>query len=87
VKDVFFQWLDDHEPGKKDRVISRLRELHGGKLYDSTFGARMRGQGIFAEQIRRMFEVATRRVGLNHRHPPLSIAHFRRPGGVQLELL
>src|SRR3954465_5303160 len=48
VKDVFLQWLDDHEPGKKERVLSRMRELHGGKLYNATFGERMRGQGIFA---------------------------------------
>lgn len=87
VKDVFLQWLDDHEPGKKARVVTRLRELHGGKLYNATFGDRMRGQGIFAEQIRQMFEVTTRRLGLNHHHPPLSTAHFRRPGGTQLELL
>jgi DNA repair photolyase len=86
VKDVFLQWLDDHEPGKKERVVSRLRELHGGKLYNATFGERMRGQGIFAEQTRRMFEVATRRLGLNHHHPALSTAHFRRPGGTQLDL-
>jgi DNA repair photolyase len=87
VKDIFLQWLDDHEPGKKDRVVSRIRELHGGKLYNATFGERMRGQGIFAEQIRQMFEVATRRAGLNHHHPPLATEHFRRPGGTQMELL
>jgi DNA repair photolyase len=87
VKDVFLQWLDDHEPGKKERVLSRLRELHGGKLYNATFGDRMRGQGIFAEQIRQMFEVASRRAGLQREHPALSTAHFRRPDGNQLELL
>jgi DNA repair photolyase len=88
VKDVFLKWLDDHEPGKKERVLSRIRDLRGGKLYDSTFGDRMRGQGIFAEQIRQMFEVATRRAGLNREdRPQMSTAHFRRPGGVQMELL
>lgn len=87
VKDVFLQWLDDHEPGKKERVVSRLRDLRGGRLYDATFGTRMRGEGIFAEQIKQMFEVAARRAGLNREAPALSTAHFRRPGGVQLELL
>ena len=61
--------------------------MRGGKLYDATFGERLRGQGIFAEQIRQMFEVATRRAGLNREETPLSTANFRRPGGVQLELL
>ncbi|MDI1320917.1 MAG: PA0069 family radical SAM protein [bacterium] len=87
VKDLFLQWLDDHEPGKKARVLSRLRDLHGGKLYDATFGTRLRGEGIFAEQIRQMFEVVTRRIGLNREESRLSTAHFRRPGGVQLEML
>src|SRR6185436_15771048 len=48
VKDIFLQWLDDHAPAKKARVVDRLRALHGGKLYDSTWGTRTRGTGIFA---------------------------------------
>jgi DNA repair photolyase len=87
TKDLFLQWLDDHEPGKKERVVSRLRDLRGGKLYDATFGTRMRGEGIYAEQIARMFEVAVRRAGFNEDEFKLSAAHFRSPGGVQLELL
>jgi DNA repair photolyase len=87
VKDVFLAWLDAHAPSKKDRVLARIRELRGGKLYDATFGTRMRGQGIFAEQTRLLFEVAARRAGLNQAEIKLSTAHFRRPGGVQLELL
>ena len=87
VKDVFLQWLDTHEPGKKDRVLSRVRELRGGKLYDATFGTRMWGEGIFAEQIAKMFAVATRRAGLNQKEVTMTTAHFRRPGGVQMELL
>ncbi len=86
VKDVFQRWLDAHEPAKKTRVLARLRDLRGGKLYDPAFGRRMRGEGIFAEQIGRVFEVAARRAGLNRAEPKLSTAHFRRPGGVQTEL-
>jgi DNA repair photolyase len=87
VKDVFLAWLDAHAPSKKDRVVARLRELRGGKLYDATFGARLRGEGIFAEQIKQLFAVSARRAGLNRDDIRLSTAHFRRPGGTQLELL
>ena len=87
VKDVFLQWLETHEPGKKDRVLARIRELRGGKLYNAEFGTRMRGEGIFAEQIKQLFTVAARRAGLNREELALSSAHFRRPGGVQLEML
>jgi DNA repair photolyase len=87
VKDVFLDWLDRTLPSKKERVLSRLRELHHGKLYDSSFGTRMRGEGIFAEQMKQLFEVSARRAGLNRAEIKLSTAHFRRPGGVQMDLL
>lgn len=86
VKDVFIDWLDAHEPGKKERVLSRVREMRGGKLYDSRFGVRGRGEGIFAEQLRQIFDVTTRRLGLNGEEFTLATAHFRRPGGTQLQL-
>lgn len=87
VKDVFQAWLDTHEPAKKARVLVRLRDMRGGRLYDPAFGRRMKGEGVFAAQIGRVFEVAARRAGLNRTEIRLSTAHFRRPGGVQLDLL
>lgn len=86
VKDIFQQWLDDHAPTKKARVLARVRELRGGKLNVSEWGARMKGEGIYAEQIRDLFQVAARRAGLNQERLALSIAHFRRAGGQQLTL-
>lgn len=86
VKDVFLAWLDAHEPGKKARVLDRLRSIRGGRLNVAEFGRRMRGEGIFAEQIRGLFAAAARRAGLNRPPGGPSAAHFRRPGGAQLEL-
>lgn len=80
VKDVFTQWLDAHEPGKKARILDRLRTMSGGKLYSSDWGKRMTGGGIFAEQLRTVFDVTTRRFGLNQEPFALSTEHFRRPG-------
>jgi hypothetical protein len=40
----------------------------------------MHGEGIFAEQIRALFEVSARRAGLSRDRHPFSILHFRRPG-------
>jgi DNA repair photolyase len=80
VKDVFERFLDDHCASRKARVLDRLRALHGGQLYASDWGDRLKGTGIFADQLRRMFEIAARRAGLNQRSFTLSTAHFRRPG-------
>jgi len=80
VKEVFERWLADHAPTKQARILDRLRTMRGGKLYDSDWGKRMKGEGIFAEQLRAMFEVATRRAGLNQAELTLATEHFRKPG-------
>jgi len=85
VAPVFQDWLDRNEPGQKAKVLDRIRAIRGGKLNDPRFGERMRGQGIFADQIRQLFEVARRKAGLADGGPDLSTAAFRRPGDQQLE--
>src|SRR5262249_33912113 len=87
VAPLFEQWLAQHFPGQKDKVLNRLRSVRHGKLYDSSFGQRMRGNGIFADQVDALFEVACRRHGLDAKLPPLSSAAFRRAPSEQLSLL
>ena len=87
VAPLFEQWLDRHFPDRKEKVLNRLREMRGGKLNDPNFNSRMRGEGIFADQIKQLFEVACRKAGIAENHLALSTAAFRRPGGRQMELL
>jgi DNA repair photolyase len=84
VAPIFQDWLERNESGKKAKVLDRIRSVRGGKLNDPRFGERMRGQGIFAEQIRQMFAVARRKAGIPEDGPELSTAAFRRPQGAQL---
>jgi len=86
VAPIFEEWLQRNVPGKKDKVLNRIRAIRGGKLNDPRFGSRMRGEGIFADQLHQMFEVARRKAGLPEDGPQLSIAAFRRPEGAQLAL-
>ena len=85
MKDLFGDWLDRNQPERKERVLSRIRDVRGGKLNDTRFGARMRGEGLYAQQIRMLFDVQRRRVGLDRPMGPLSTEHFRRPGDAQLD--
>jgi DNA repair photolyase len=78
VKLLFDTWLEQHFPDRKDKVLNRLLSLHDGELYDSAWGRRKRGGGPYAEQIRRVFEVARRKAGLEGPGSPLSTAGFRR---------
>jgi DNA repair photolyase len=85
VAPLFEQWLETHFPDRKEKVLNRLRAMRGGKLYDSKWGQRMRGEGIFADQIDQLFDVTRRKVGIAERGGGLSAAAFRRPGGAQME--
>jgi DNA repair photolyase len=87
VKDIFSGWLAEHLPGAQGKILERIRAMRGGVLNDARFGTRMRGEGSEAETIRRLFEVAVAREGLNTKPMDLSIAAFRNPAGQQLELL
>ena len=84
VKDLFEQWLENHAPEKKEKVLNRIRAMHDGKLNESDFGWRMSGQGVFADQIGQSFDVACRKAGIAGKWPQLSTASFRRPQGKQL---
>lgn len=88
IRDLFKEWLLAHFPDRYRHVLSLLKELHGGREYDSAFGQRMTGSGPYAWTVARRFEIAAERLGLNRRHARLTTRHFNRPpkAGEQLSL-
>jgi DNA repair photolyase len=86
VAPLFEKWLETHFPDRKEKVLNRLRSLRGGKLNDSQWGTRLSGEGIFADQIGQLFEVARRKAGMQTDANELSSAAFLRPPGAQLSL-
>lgn len=87
VRPLFEDWLARHFPERKEKVLNRIRSMRGGKLNDSRFGSRMRGEGIFADQISQLFDISCRRAGLEGKcFPRLSTAAFRVFGKVQPSL-
>ena len=81
VKPLFRAWLAEHHPGRLEHVYSLMRQLHGGREYDSTYGTRQSGRGPLAGIIARRFETAVRRLGLDTPTPPLDCTGFRPPRG------
>jgi len=79
VKELFEAWLGEHAPGRKDRVLSLVRQCRGGRLYDAKFGSRMRGEGPYARMLAERFATVTRRLGLERRKVELRINLFRPP--------
>jgi DNA repair photolyase len=88
VAPLFEQWLEAHVPERAARVMARVREMHGGRDYEARFGARMKGEGVWADLIRTRFESASRRVGFAAATPALRTDAFRPPvlPGAQLGL-
>ncbi len=79
IKELFEEWLEAHYPDRKARVLKLVRETRGGKLYESAWGVRQKGRGIYAELLARRFKLACRRLGLNRSEWALDESLFRRP--------
>lgn len=88
VSQLWREWLAAHEPGRANKIMARLREMHGGKAYDARWGYRMRGEGPYAEMVAKRFRAAARRFGLDRPTAPLRCDLFRVPSepGDQLSL-
>ena len=80
LKDLFREWLDLNVPERAEHVTSLIRQMRGGRDNDPRFGARMRGEGEFAELIRQRFRLACRKNGIGRgREVQLDTAAFRPP--------
>jgi DNA repair photolyase len=80
VLPVFTEWLEVHRPERKAKVLQMVQSVRGGQLNDPNFGSRMRGQGAVADNLRQLFQLHVRKLGMNQDNFRLSSEHFRRPG-------
>lgn len=79
VKDLFKEWLHKHYPQRAEHVMSLIRQMRGGKEYDSTFGKRMSGEGEFATLLANRFKIACKKFNLNQqRSIPLTTDLFKK---------
>ncbi|WP_025053115.1 PA0069 family radical SAM protein [Sulfitobacter noctilucae] len=88
VSPLVQEWLAEHYPDRAERIMQRLREMHGGKEYDATWHRRMRGEGPYAEMVAGRFNLAIKRLGLKTNAPPMRCDLFRPPvlPGAQMSL-
>jgi DNA repair photolyase len=80
VSPLFRQWLELHYPQRTARIMARIREMRGGKDYDSDFATRMKGTGPWAELMAQRFDTASRKLGFNRKRVELDTTAFRPPG-------
>lgn len=86
VEPIFTHWLHNHFPDRAERVLAATRSLHGGHLHDHQAGRRMKGEGVRAEAIGRVFQVLRRRHFGERRMPHLDRTLFKPPPRGQLDL-
>ena len=90
VKQVFEERIRAALPLQAERILHRVREVRGGKLYDSRWGTRGRGEGLYADATRDLFRATCQKLGLSSRwgqqetaprEDPGAPTTFRRPPG------
>lgn len=87
LRDLFDAWLAQHHPLRRERIMSAVREMRGGRDNDPRFGTRMTGTGPFAALIAKRFDLAVRRLGYGEAGAELRTDLFRAPRtGPQLDL-
>lgn len=79
VRPIFEEWVTRAYPDKAPRILALIRETRGGKMNNSQFGSRMRGEGNYADGIRKTFQIFRKKCGLDRPLPPLDHSQFTPP--------
>lgn len=58
IGSIFEDWAELHYPDRKNKIMHHIQAMHGGKVNDSRFGIRMKGEGVWADLIKQQFRVA-----------------------------
>ncbi|MCB0720786.1 MAG: PA0069 family radical SAM protein [Ignavibacteriae bacterium] len=77
-KELFIDWARREFPDRADKILNRITDIHGGKLYNSEYFKRFSGQGKWAETIKKIFRLNRAKYGLDKEVVGLSRDHFRR---------
>ena len=87
IKELFEEWLRAHRPDRAERILSLIRQIRGGELYQAEFGTRMRGEGPIAQLLSARFATAAKRLGLNRTRYRLDTQAFHVPESARTALV
>ena len=86
VEPVFVKWLETSFPDRKDKVISLIKQMRGGKLGEKRYFERYKGEGSIAEMIHKTIEIGRNKYFKDRKMVELSAAHFSGSKTQQLKL-
>jgi len=78
ISSIFMDWVDKNFPDRAEKIKHQIQACHDGKLNDSQFGRRMRGEGEEAEQIAQMISLARKKYFSDKERTPLNLDDFVR---------
>ena len=81
IKFLFHDWLYKNFPDRAGKVWNMIEGSHDGKVNDSRWGVRMRGEGGIAKMVNDQYHTYTKKYGLGHERLEVDCSRFMRPGG------
>lgn len=79
IKLLFHDWLYKNFPDRADKVWHLIENGHGGKVNDSRWGVRMRGEGPISDLVRQQYKKYNKLYKLDAERLNLDCSRFRRP--------
>ena len=80
IKFLFHDWLYKNFPDRADKVWHLVEQSHDGKVNDTRWGVRMRGEGSIAQIVAQQYKKYGKLYGMNAEEWSLDTSIFRRPG-------
>lgn len=81
---IFEDWIQKNYPDRAEKVLGQIRQGHGGKVNDSTYGRRMRGAGPIADSISEAFKLFRNKYFQGREMPAYNLSAFQKPGQLSL---
>src|SRR5690606_14871149 len=86
IGSIFTDWVHKAYPDRAEKVLNGIAACHGGRLNDSQWGRRIRGDGQLADSIRQLFKMAVRKYMPDDGISPLRTDLFTPLSGKQTSL-
>lgn len=81
IKFLFHDWLFKNFPDRADKVWHLIEQSHDGKVNDTRWGVRMRGEGHIAAMVAQQYKKYGKLYNMNAEEWSLDTSKFRVPGG------
>jgi DNA repair photolyase len=81
IKFLFHDWLYKNFPNHADKVWHLIEQSHDGKVNDTRWGVRMRGEGNIADMVAQQYKKYGLLYNMNAEEWKLNTSLFRVPGG------